>query len=54
MALSQRSLIIGILWISLVGSAFGQEMTSIDYNISDNKGKLYVYWGWNVFRIYTI
>ena len=48
MTLFQKSLALAILWILMISSAYGQGTSSFDYNKPDNKGKFFVFWGWNI------
>ena len=35
------------LYIGSLSTLYAQDISSTDYNIQDNKGKWFIYWGWN-------
>lgn len=41
--------LLSILFVSIcsLNSLYAQEVSPIDYNIHDNEGKWFIYWGWN-------
>lgn len=42
-----KALVFVLASIGAFTSTYAQEVSSIDYNVHNNKGKWFIYWGWN-------